>query len=147
MADIRHRVGITAPREQVYQALATTEGLSRWWTRDTAGDPAVGGKLEFYFGQAEPGGVMEVTELDPGQRVAWRCVQGPDEWVDTVVTFDLSRAGDGQAGDAPAGHEQAGTPRPAPSQAARPCCCSPTRAGVTRPSSCTTAAPSGRTFC
>jgi hypothetical protein len=101
MADIRHRVGITAPREQVYQALATTEGLSRWWTRDTAGDPAVGGKLEFYFGQAEPGAVMEVTELDPGQRVAWRCVQGPDEWVGTAVTFDLSRTGDGPSADGP----------------------------------------------
>ena len=101
MADIRHRVGITAPREQVYQALATTEGLSRWWTQDTAGDLAVGGKLEFYFGQAEPGAIMEVTELDPGQRVAWRCVQGPDEWVGTAVTFDLSRGGDGPAADGP----------------------------------------------
>jgi uncharacterized protein YndB with AHSA1/START domain len=99
MADIRHRVGITASREQVYQALATTEGLSRWWTRDTAGDPAVGGKLEFYFGQAEPGGVMEVTELGPGQRVAWRCVQGPDEWVGTAVTFSLSQTGDGPGGE------------------------------------------------
>ena len=93
MADIRHRVGITAPRERVYESLATIEGLSGWWTRDTAGDPAVGGKLEFFFGQAEPGAVMEVTELAAGQRVAWRCVQGPDEWVGTVLTFDLSQSG------------------------------------------------------
>ena len=92
MADIRHRVGITAPKEQVYEALATVEGLSGWWTRDTAGDSAVGGKLEFFFGQAEPGGVMEVTELVPGQRVAWRCVQGPDDWVGTVLTFDLAES-------------------------------------------------------
>ena len=76
MADIRHRVGITAPRDQVYEAVATTEGLSRWWTRDTAGDPAAGSKLEFYFGQPEPAAAMEVTGLVPGQRVAWRCVQG-----------------------------------------------------------------------
>jgi uncharacterized protein YndB with AHSA1/START domain len=90
MADIRHRVGMAAPAEQVYGALATVEGLSRWWTRDTAGDPAVGGKLEFFFGQPEPAAVMEVAELVPGRRVAWRCVQGPDEWVDTTLTFDLS---------------------------------------------------------
>jgi uncharacterized protein YndB with AHSA1/START domain len=93
MADIRHRVGISAPREQVYAALATREGLSGWWTRDTAGGDAVGSKLEFFFGQPEPGGVMEVVELVPGQRVAWRCVQGPDEWVDTVLSFDLSESG------------------------------------------------------
>lgn len=93
MADIRHRVGISAPRGQVYAALATREGLSGWWTRDTAGGDAVGSKLEFFFGQPEPGGVMEVVELVPGQRVAWRCVQGPDEWVDTVLSFDLSESG------------------------------------------------------
>jgi uncharacterized protein YndB with AHSA1/START domain len=89
MADIRHRVGIAAPRERVYQALATREGLAGWWTRDTTGDPAVGAKLEFFFGQPEPAGIMEVVELVPGQRVAWRCVQGPGEWVDTTVTFDV----------------------------------------------------------
>ena len=93
MADIRHRVGIAAPAAQVYEALATVEGLSGWWTRDTAGDPAVGGKLEFFFGQAERACVMEVTELVPGQRVAWRCVQGPDEWVGTVLTFGLAEPG------------------------------------------------------
>ncbi len=37
MADIRHRVGIAAPRERVYRALATREGLSGWWTRDVRG--------------------------------------------------------------------------------------------------------------
>jgi uncharacterized protein YndB with AHSA1/START domain len=92
MADIRHRVGITAPKAQVYAALATVEGLSGWWTRDTTGDCAVGAKLEFFFGQAEPAAVVEVTELVPGQRVAWRCVQGPDEWVGTVLSFDLAES-------------------------------------------------------
>ena len=47
---------------------------------------------------------MEVTELDPGQRVAWRCVQGPDEWVDTVVTFDLSRPAPSRRRDRAAVH-------------------------------------------
>jgi uncharacterized protein YndB with AHSA1/START domain len=94
MTDIRHRVGIAAPAGRVYQALATTEGLSGWWTRDVLGDPQVGGKLEFYFGYPEPAAVMEVTELVPARRVAWRCVQGPDEWVGTTLTYDLSAAGD-----------------------------------------------------
>ena len=59
MADIRHRVGIAAPAERVYQTLATTDGLSGWWTRDVRGDSRMGGKLEFYFGQPEPAVVME----------------------------------------------------------------------------------------
>ena len=55
MPDIRHRVGITAPAGRVYQALATKEGLSGWWTRDVRGEDKMGGKLEFYFGDPEPG--------------------------------------------------------------------------------------------
>ena len=45
MADIRHRVDIAAPRERVYQALATREGLSGWWTRDVWGEAEPGGEL------------------------------------------------------------------------------------------------------
>ena len=55
MADIRHRVGIAASREQVYEALATREGLSGWWTRDTAGDPAVGGEAGVLLRPARAG--------------------------------------------------------------------------------------------
>jgi uncharacterized protein YndB with AHSA1/START domain len=38
MADIRHRVEIAAPPEQVYRDLTTKDGFSRWWTRDVTGD-------------------------------------------------------------------------------------------------------------
>jgi uncharacterized protein YndB with AHSA1/START domain len=80
MADIRHRVGIKAPQQQVYAALATKEGLVDWWTRDVQGDPMPGGMLQFYFfGSAEPGAVMKVAELIPDRRVEWRCAQGPEE--------------------------------------------------------------------
>jgi uncharacterized protein YndB with AHSA1/START domain len=89
MANIRHRVGIAAPPARVYEALATTEGLKSWWTRDTEGDPKKGGTLRFFFGGSEPGASMNVVELVPDRHVGWRCVQGPDEWVGTNLTFDL----------------------------------------------------------
>jgi len=38
MVDIAHRVGINAPSAQVYQALATAEGVAAWWAEDTTGD-------------------------------------------------------------------------------------------------------------
>jgi uncharacterized protein YndB with AHSA1/START domain len=95
MADIRHRVGIAASREQVYEALSTKEGLGTWWTPDVHGDAALGGKLEFYFGSPEPAAVMEVTELVPSRRVTWRCIQGPQEWVGTNLIFDVKTT-DGQ---------------------------------------------------
>jgi uncharacterized protein YndB with AHSA1/START domain len=93
MPDIRHRVTITAPLREVYEAIATPEGISQWWTRDgVEGESAEGSRLRFFFGQPEPAAVMEVTRLEPAGTVRWSCVGGADEWVGTTLSFDLARA-------------------------------------------------------
>jgi uncharacterized protein YndB with AHSA1/START domain len=93
MVDIRHRVGTSAPRQAAYDAFATTEGLAGWWTEVT-GDAAEGGSLRFQFGQPERSVTMQVVEAKPAERVTWRCVSGPDEWVDTTIDFQLHDDGD-----------------------------------------------------
>jgi uncharacterized protein YndB with AHSA1/START domain len=92
MATIRHRVGIAAPQARVYEALTTKEGLSQWWTRDVDGDASLDGTLRFFFGSPDASAVMEVAELAPTEHVGWRCVQGPEEWVGTTLTFDLKHS-------------------------------------------------------
>jgi len=95
MPDIRHRVAISAPLESVYEAVATTEGISEWWTRNgVRGESSEGSKLEFFFGQPNPAAVMEVARLDPSGHVSWNCVDGADEWVGTKLTFDLNHKDD-----------------------------------------------------
>jgi len=97
MVDILHRVGITAPRDAVYEALTTPEGLAGWWTEDTRGDGTAGGVLEFRFdlGTDEPGGFdLKVLDARPGERVLWEVIDGPEEWVGTQVSWDLRTAGD-----------------------------------------------------
>ncbi|HEV3266532.1 MAG TPA: SRPBCC domain-containing protein [Acidimicrobiales bacterium] len=95
MPDIRHRVCISAPLGSVYEAVATPEGISEWWTRDgVQGDSSEGSKLQFYFGQPEPAAVMEVTRLDPSGQVTWNCVEGADDWVGTRLAFDLTQQDD-----------------------------------------------------
>ena len=94
MPDIRHRVAISAPLPQVYEAVATKEGVSGWWTRDgVQGESSEGSKLEFYFGQPQPAAVMEVEELHPQGHVQWNCIDGADEWIGTRLSFDLKEAG------------------------------------------------------
>lgn len=92
--DILHRVGVrTSSPEAVYDALTTVDGLAGWWTDETRGSGEVGGVLEFRFPPV--GGFdMEVVELQPSQRVAWRVVDGPEEWVGTTVDWDLRQDGD-----------------------------------------------------
>ncbi|WP_026423254.1 SRPBCC family protein [Actinokineospora inagensis] len=85
MVDIRHRIGVRATPDDVYTALTTVDGLSRWWTEDTTDD---GGVLKFRF---IPGGFdMVVLETRPAELVRWEVVAGPDEWVGTTVTFALN---------------------------------------------------------
>ena len=92
MADILHLVGVKAPADEVYTALTTTKGLAGWWTTDTHGDEELGGVLRFRF---EAGGFdMKVRRLDPGKRVLWEVVDGPEEWIGTRVDWVLDQAGD-----------------------------------------------------
>jgi uncharacterized protein YndB with AHSA1/START domain len=94
MAEILHRVGIKASTQDVYRALATRQGLADWWTTDTRGTSSeVGGVIEFHFGTR---GFfdMKVLELDPGKRVAWQVVRGPEDWVGSKVSFELKQEGE-----------------------------------------------------
>jgi uncharacterized protein YndB with AHSA1/START domain len=90
MQDIWYRIGFETSPEHVYESFATTDGITSWWTPDVNGESAAGRTLGFCFGNPEPSAVMEVMELAPPKRIQWRCVQGPDEWIATNVTFDLT---------------------------------------------------------
>lgn len=97
MVDILHRIGVrTATPDAVYEALTTVEGLAGWWTEGTTarGDAAsAGGVLEFRFPPV--GGFdMEVVEAKAPERLQWRVVDGPPEWVGTTVDWDLRQDGD-----------------------------------------------------
>lgn len=96
MVSIRHRVGIYAPQEQVYEAVATCEGLASWWTRKVEGDTTPGGMLRFFFGAPEPRVVVEVVEADAPRCVVWRCVDSAEEWIGTTMTFDLKPGAEGE---------------------------------------------------
>jgi len=93
MSDILHRIGVVAPLDDVYQAVATPEGIARWWTTDTVGKSEVGGQFAFRFGDV--GGFdMEVLELDPSGRVRWRVTDGPEEWIGTEIDWRLDQRDD-----------------------------------------------------
>jgi len=95
MVDILHRVGVKAPLSEVYEALATTDGIAGWWTRDTAGTSEVGDLVTTRFrhhttGEEMGGFDLRVEELEPKSRVSWLVEDGPAEWIGTHIDFDLS---------------------------------------------------------
>ncbi|QXJ23611.1 SRPBCC domain-containing protein [Actinomadura graeca] len=93
MVDILHRVGVKTPApDKVYEALTTVDGLSSWWTGDTTGDGDVGGVLEFRFSAGYFH--MKVIERKPSERVTWKVVEGPEEWVGTTIDWTLRQDGE-----------------------------------------------------
>ena len=95
MPDILHRISIDAPTERVHELIATTDGVGRWWSgRPADGSAAVGGRFGVYFGAADtPAAVMRVL-ADTADEISWRVEDGPDSWIDTVITFVLRPNGD-----------------------------------------------------
>lgn len=97
MYNILHRIAMQATLDQVYQAIATPEGVAAWWTTRTTGDRHAGGTLDFHFSAhgAEIGHfTARLRELRPNELVLWEITRGPPEWIGTTVRFELARDGD-----------------------------------------------------
>lgn len=98
MPDIVHRIGIKAPLETVYAAVATAEGVAGWWSRATTASENGKKAIEsvFHTPAGEELGRMrfDVTKAVADREVRWRFTEGPEEWVGTDATFELRREGD-----------------------------------------------------
>lgn len=92
---IYHVFEILAPRETVFNALTTADGLSSWWTTSTQADEAaVGAPLDVAFGLFNPH--LRITELDPHSHLAWEGVEGNRAWGgNTTIRFELEATSGG----------------------------------------------------
>ena len=50
MADILQEFTITAPQKRVFEAMATPEGLNRWWTKSATGEAKENAEFGLFFG-------------------------------------------------------------------------------------------------
>lgn len=93
MVHIKHRIGIKASAQKVYDALSTVKGVSEWWTQHTTGHSEVGKTLIVKFHSLEGNELgsmhIEIQDLKPHTKVHWKFTAGPKEWIGTEVIFDL----------------------------------------------------------
>jgi uncharacterized protein YndB with AHSA1/START domain len=91
--DYTRELPFAGPRERVFEALATTDGLAGWWTPLVAGDATEGGQLSFEFDGVEETIVMHVERAERPSAVRWRCLlhTGHPEWEGTRLVFELER--------------------------------------------------------
>lgn len=88
MPNIRHAVLIGVPAEEVYEAIASQEGLAAWWTPEVKAKPELQSIARFAFGP-DYFKEMRITELQPSKLVTWNCITGADEWVGTTISFEF----------------------------------------------------------
>ena|SRR3984957_5771461 len=92
MLSIRHKIGIKGSVEKIFNALSTQKGLSGWWTQDTIADSHEGGEIRFSFEKRldkEFDVLVKITALKPN-KVSWKVMEGPEEWMNTEITFDMN---------------------------------------------------------
>jgi len=95
MKIIHHVVEIDASPATVWAALTEKQGLTSWWsTRLSTTKAEVGAQQHWTFaGDFNP--VMEITTIEEGRELGWRCVGGHDPWKNNTFRFQLVDEGPG----------------------------------------------------
>lgn len=93
MVNIIHRVGIKAEIQKVYEALATVNGISNWWTTDTSGASEIRKIVVTRFHDLDGNEIgsmrFEIKNLESNKTINWKFLEGPAEWIGTEVVFEL----------------------------------------------------------
>ena len=95
MATVSQKITIEAPKDKVYAALTTAEGLQEWFAPKLEGEVDPGKEMTFHFNDGETFR-WKTTEASPGSTVRWECLEGPGQAAGTKVIFRLSDKGEGQ---------------------------------------------------
>lgn len=96
MSTLHHQVHINAPRELVYEAVATLTGVARWWDAPVATQAPNGEVWEFRPGSEHGVLRMKIVDRMPYRRVEWKCISThPDAspasaWTGTHVVFEVA---------------------------------------------------------
>lgn len=106
MSTIHHQLLIKAPVARVYEAIATADGISTWWDRQTAVPTARGLVLEHNPGPEHGMVKLRVVEQVPNTRIEWECISThppsspASAWTGTHFIFDMAEGpGEGGEGD------------------------------------------------
>ncbi len=89
MPDIVHDFPIFVPPTRVFETISSPEGLDQWWTKTSAGTPAVGASYELGFGPQHQW-VATVANLETDTVFALEFVEADADWIGSQMGFALS---------------------------------------------------------
>lgn len=92
MPDIYSDFPINVPVDDVFRAVSTPGGLDQWWTKRSAGTPALGAEYELWFGP-EYDWRARVTACPAPARFELEITRAGEDWLGTRVGFDIAGQG------------------------------------------------------
>jgi uncharacterized protein YndB with AHSA1/START domain len=81
MADIFHCLRMSASPADVLRAVTEDELLRPWWANENANDNDLSVRR------------LRIADGHDGAGVAWRCIDGPAEWIGTDIVFAFAQEG------------------------------------------------------
>ncbi len=85
---IKLQLIIDTSKEEVFEKLTSIDGLKSWWTDQTSGSTELNELIDFRFGERYHI-QMKVINIVPNKLVQWQCILADEDWIGTVVTFEL----------------------------------------------------------
>ncbi|HSD13948.1 MAG TPA: SRPBCC domain-containing protein [Flavobacterium sp.] len=90
MQTIYHDFVIDVPREMVFKAISTPEGLNNWWTFRCKGTPGLNEKYNLYFAE-EYDWFATVSKFEENEVIEFSMTDAMDEWLPTQFGFILKK--------------------------------------------------------
>ena len=95
MPDILMQFDVAAEPATVFDALTTKQGLAGWWSTRAEVPSAVGQVVKVSFPDAPMTWDLRIVDCTKPDLLAWHCVGGPPQWIDTDIAFGLGHKPEG----------------------------------------------------
>ena len=93
MPDIYHDIPFSVSGGKVFEAVSTSEGLSKWWSDGGVGEPVAGTAYDLDFGP-EYQWKAEVEDVVPGEKFSLTMSESDDDWNGTTISFEIEDRGE-----------------------------------------------------
>lgn len=94
MPDIFYILPVNAPVSDVFNAVATPQGLDAWWTKKSSGIPAAGNSYELFFSREYDWRAV-VTNVSANELFELRFTVADSDWTGTVLCFSVTPSAGG----------------------------------------------------
>jgi uncharacterized protein YndB with AHSA1/START domain len=93
--DILMQFDVAAEPPTVFDALTTEQGLAGWWSTRAEVPSGIGQIVKVSFPDAPMTWDLQIVDSAGPDRLAWHCVGGPPQWIDTDIAFGLGHKPEG----------------------------------------------------